>query len=73
MINTTDDLPPLPSPIIRALLTETYEQAEHRTATKYGIKISHLREENLAGNISTAVIFSTATFIFAAILFAAVN
>lgn len=65
--------PLLPPPSVRALLTETYEKAEHRTATKYGIKISQLREENLAGNISTAVIFSTGTFIFAAILFASIK
>lgn len=71
-METIDD-PSLRKPEVLALLTEAYDKAEHCTATRYGKKISQLREENLAGNISTAVIFSTGTFIFAAILFASIK
>ena len=71
-METIED-PLLRKPEVLALLTETYEKAEHCTATRYGKKISQMREENLAGNISTAVIFSTATLIGSAVFFATIS
>ena len=65
--------PLLRRPEVLALLTETYDKAEHCTATRYGKKISQMREGYIAGNISTAVITATTTFIFATILFKAIS
>lgn len=71
--NQVLDDPSLRKPEVLALLTEAYEKAEHCTATKYGKKISQMREGYIAGNISTAVITATATFIFTTILFKAIS
>lgn len=71
-METIDD-PSLRKPEVLALLTEAYEKAEHCTATKYGKKISQMREGYVAGNISTAVITATATLIFTTILFKAIS
>ena len=39
--------PSLRKPEFLAQLTETYEQAEHKTATRYGIKLAKVKDENL--------------------------
>jgi len=68
-----NDDPLLQLPQVAAELTLAYEKAEHCTATKYGKKISQMREGYVAGNISTAVITATATLIFTTILFKAIS
>lgn len=65
--------PLLRKPEVLALLTETYDKAEHCTATRYGKKISQMREAYIAGNISTALITATATLILSTAVFKAIS
>lgn len=67
---TLDD-PLLQKPEIRAELTKVYEEAERRTAQKWGKRLAKLRGETIDTVLTSAFVGATVSLVvFSGILFA---
>lgn len=71
-METLDD-PSLPSPVIRALLTETYEQGQKSASIRWGKKMAKLKEQSVEIALAGGFIGSICTLVFGSAILVAIR